>query len=125
MNFIIPLVIYPFDMMFSLGQTDKQLRKTLEKVLHKDAFEVAYSDEFLSGLNPETTKAGKTLFINGHRQTIIILGKHPENGVVAHEIFHAVEMIMRYLKMPLTTENDEAYAYLIGYITDEFYKHIN
>lgn len=124
MNFIVPLVIYPFDIMFSLGETDKQLRKSLRKTLHKDAFDTAYNDDFLCELNPESTKAGKTLFITGHRQTIVILGRCPGNGVVAHEIFHAVEMIMRYLKMPLSTENDEAYAYLIGYVTDEFYRNM-
>ena len=31
MNFIIPLVIYPFDVMFSLGETDERLTKQFKK----------------------------------------------------------------------------------------------
>ena len=30
-NFIIPLVVYPFDVMVSLGETDEQLKKALSK----------------------------------------------------------------------------------------------
>lgn len=121
MNFIIPLVIYPFDIMFSVGETDKQLRKKLKAALHEDAFKQAYSDDFLEGFNPNGD-AGQALFIPGHKQTIIRLGKHPSVGVAAHEIFHGCEMILRHLKMPLSTTNDEAYAYLIQYVTDQFYR---
>jgi len=124
-NFIVPLVIYPFDVMFSVGESDNKLRKTLKKRLVKEAFESAYSDDFLLGFNPDSIEAGQTLFINGHRQTIIRLGENPSHGVVGHEIFHAVSMILKYLKMPLCSENDEAYAYLIGYLTDRFYSNIN
>jgi hypothetical protein len=110
--------------MFSLGESKKQLRKTLKERLHEDAFKIAYDDDFLDAFDPNSKQAGQTLFIKGHRQTIIRLCKTPSRGVVAHEIFHAVEMIMRFLRMPLTPENDEAYAYMIGYITDKFYEQV-
>ncbi len=124
MNFIIPLVIYPFDIMFSVGESDKRLKNTLKKTLHKDAFEIAYNDDFLLGFNPNTKEAGQTLFIKGHQQTVIRLGKKPSHGIVAHEIFHAVMLLMNFLKMPLSLENDEAYAYLIGYITEQFWENV-
>ena len=31
MNFIVQLHVYPFDVMFSINETDKQLSKTLRK----------------------------------------------------------------------------------------------
>lgn len=45
-------------------------------------------------------------------------------GTLAHEIFHAVTFILTRIGMSLTNESDEAYAYLIGYLTKEIYKHI-
>jgi len=44
--------------------------------------------------------------------------------VIAHEIFHVVEFLMDKLTMSLCQENDETYAYLIGYITKEIYKFV-
>lgn len=125
MNFIVPLVVYPFDVMFSVGESDKKLKDTLRKCLVKEAFDVAYSDDFLTGFNKDSTEAGLTLFIKGHRQTLIRLGKSPCHATVSHEIFHAVMLLMKFLRMPLSLKNDEAYAYLIGYITEQFYTNIS
>ncbi len=121
-NFIIPLVVYPFDIMFSIGETDEQLLKVLEQRLPEDAFEVCKEDECL--LNFKEMDNGRTVFLNKGGQTIIRLCRTPSKGTIAHEIFHAVEFLFRKLNMPLTLENDEAYAYLIGYITEQFYANI-
>lgn len=124
MNFIIKLEVYPFEIMFSLGDSDKKLKNILRKKLTKEAFAYAYKDDFLLGFNKNSEQAGHTLFLGKHSQTIVRLGKKPSRGVVAHEIFHAIMMIMNNLKMPLCFKNDEAYAYLIGYVTDKFYEKI-
>lgn len=125
MNFIVDLVIYPFDVMFSVGESDNKLKRTLKKMLHPDAYQVAYSDDFLIGFNRNSVQGGQTLFIHGHRQTVVRLGRSPSHGTIAHEIFHAVELLLRELKMTLCADNDEAYAYLIGYITEQFYLQFN
>jgi len=39
---------------------------------------------------------------------------------MAHEAFHAACSIMRHVDISLTEETEEAYAYLIGYITEQF-----
>lgn len=125
MNFIIPLVIYPFDILFSVGETNKQLRKKLKGLLSDAAFEMAYDSDFLDNFNPDSKTAGLCQFLRGHQKVIIRLGRNASYGVVAHEIFHAISMILIHLKMPLSHDNDEAYAYLIEYLTEEFYRIIN
>lgn len=120
MNFIVPLIVYPFDIMFSIGDTDKQLRKVLKKRLPKEEFDMCVEDECL--LKFGGMDKGRTVMLITGGQTIVRLGKQPSYAVVAHEIFHCVEFLFRRLNMPLTLDNDEAYAYLIGYITEMFYK---
>ncbi|MCW3111301.1 MAG: hypothetical protein JWQ09_5807 [Segetibacter sp.] len=118
-NFIIPLVVYPFDVLFSIGETDQQLMDALEVILPIEAFDICKEDDCL--LNFNGMYNGRTLFIPGHGQTIVRLSASPPFATVAHEIFHVVEFLMRKLNMPLCLKNDEAYAYLIGYITEQFY----
>lgn len=47
-----------------------------------------------------------------------------EWSVVHHELFHAAYEVMDWIGIPLTPQTEEAYAYMIGYITNEFYKKI-
>lgn len=71
----------------------------------------------------------KALLINGTGRTTILLGGNTVlrtknvprrgSGVLAHEIFHAVELLMERIGMTLTEASDEAYAYLIQWLTDE------
>jgi hypothetical protein len=43
--------------------------------------------------------------------------------LISHEVFHVVSFILDRAGMKLVLEvSDEAYAYLIGYITSEIYK---
>jgi len=42
--------------------------------------------------------------------------------IVAHEVFHAVELLMDRIGCKLTDESSEAYAYLIGYLTKEIHR---
>ena len=122
MNFIVPLVVYPFDIMFSIGETDNKLMKTLKKRLPKYAYNICKEDDCL--LNFNQMDNGRTLMLTDSGQTIVRLGKNPSHATIAHEIFHCVEFLMRKLNMSLTLDNDEAYAYLIGYITEQFYSNI-
>jgi len=44
------------------------------------------------------------------------------HGTLAHEIFHAIDFVLRDVGMVLSEQSYEAYAYLIGYLTKEIYK---
>lgn len=110
-NFIIPYILYPFDVMVSIGETREEVEKRIEKNYklcddERDAIS-------LQGL-------GKTAMLKGG-QTIIRVDRF-EHSVIAHEIFHAVSFLMDRISISLTRESEEAFAYAIQYLTKEIYK---
>jgi hypothetical protein len=115
-NFIIPLVIYPFDVMVSVGESDSQLTDQLSK------YGIEWGDDF------KCSGKGRSVIMENN-QSLLRLHSYPETnedmGVLQHEIFHVVTFIMDRIGMPLTIcVSDEAYAYLIGYLTKEIYDRI-
>lgn len=44
-------------------------------------------------------------------------------GIVAHELFHVVAHIHKDVGIKLTDDSEESYAYFMGSLTKEFYKH--
>lgn len=119
-NFIIPLVVYPFDVMVSLGETDVEVVNRLNK------FGIDTSDN--SMWNFEENGIGRCIIFPTN-QLLLRLAHYPisneDFGTLQHEIFHAVHFLMRKLRMKLNMKNDEAYAYLIGYLTTEIYEKIH
>lgn len=112
---VIPLVIYPFDVCISINQSDKQLRKSMNGQDMTDS-------EGLFDL-PKTTSA-RTVMLPSNL-TIIRFKVHKDirHDHIAHEIFHAVTFIMERIGMEfIIMKSDEAYAYLIGYITKKVYE---
>ena len=112
--FILPLIVYPFDILFCLGPTDQQFEKILSDF----------------GLDPSTidtrmgSKRGHCSMFYGNRTVIrtAVVPKTPTDlATLQHEIFHAVTFIMDAVGMKLSDDSDEAYAYLIGYITEMVY----
>lgn len=116
LNKIIPLVIYPFDVMVSFGESDEQLAK----VLNKHGFDLTDVDI----AHKEGREGRCTMLHSG--QTVLRLYKYPKTpvqyGYLQHEIFHAVEFVMERIGMKLCRKSDEAYAYLIQYLTTEIHK---
>lgn len=108
-------MVYPFDLMFSFGQTDDELKVSLKR----------YGIKWQDILKLDCP----AMYIRLDRnQPVIRMGNYPitvtDYGVLQHEIFHAVDQILRYVGINLTNDSDEAYAYLIEYITREIYKKI-
>lgn len=120
LNVIIPLVVYPFDVMFSFGETDEQVVTRLNK------YGIDTTDN--KGWTFEETTRGRCIIFEGN-QTLIRLLEYPETvehyGCLQHEIFHAAHFIMRKMGFKLKVSSGEAYAYLIGYLTEQIYKKIN
>lgn len=54
--------------------------------------------------------------------TIWFSSENPPKDVVNHEFFHATVCIMEWVGIPLSEDTNEAYAYLFGYLTKEFYE---
>jgi hypothetical protein len=114
LNFIIPLVVYPFDVMFSFGQTDDELKKCLGK------YNVEWDE------NMKCIGQGRFV-MTAANQSLVRLYNYPESceeyGSLQHEIFHAVTHVLDRIGMKFVLlKSDEAYSYLVGYLTTEVYK---
>lgn len=113
-HFIISYVIYPFDLLVSIGESDKDVLSILEKRGVK-------GDENLITLNG---RKGRCIMFSGGQTLIRIhrLKTPIDYSILQHEIFHAVQFLFERIGMPLTDSSSEAYTYLIGYITKEIYE---
>jgi len=56
---------------------------------------------------------------------IIWLSDAEDKGVVAHEFFHATLYKMYWAGMQLHSETEEAFAYELQYLTNQFYNQVN
>jgi hypothetical protein len=116
-NFTIPYVIYPFDIMFSFGESDKALFKKLKSL---GIGEPSLCE--ISGI----TLARTVVFKEG--PSIIRMQQAPKTpfqlGVLQHEIFHAVYFLFTRIGIKLCDKSDEAFAYTIQYLTEQVYKRL-
>lgn len=110
MNFKIPLVIYPYNVLFYFGEDLKGFCKT-----KKIEYKWKEVDDQTEGL---------TLFTDSDI-VIISMDYVPTDShgysVLQHEIFHAVSFTLRSVGINLTEDTEEAYAYLIDYLTKQCY----
>lgn len=116
-NFIVRGTVYPYDVMFSINQSHEKLIKEL--LPYHDNVKENARNLILSGV-------GRT--IQTHNNQIIVILKELDDtaqfhGNVSHEIFHACSYILDTAGVKHSVEySEEAYAYLIGWMTQEFYR---
>ena len=119
MNFIINLEVYPFDVMVSIGETDEAVVKHLVK----KGVPLTECNKHLIEING---KGRSLMFPTG--QSLLRLPKKPETNfemaVLQHEIFHIVQFVMHKVGITLSDDSDEAYAYLIQFLTLKIYNKI-
>jgi len=119
--FIIPLIIYPFDVMVSIDETDKVL---LDRFVRYGNTKAECQPLF-----PMSNTCRGRYFLLPSNQSVIRLthqeDKYSMLGTISHEIFHTVTYIMNTLggKLKLAV-SDEPYAYLTGYLTKEICKRL-
>jgi hypothetical protein len=130
---VVNIALYAQNIIFSINQDDDQFLKSLQnssKLRPKGSKK--YTLEDLEGLlvpfeNLSSSVLGRTVcYTNG---VIAVRLFKPESiyepyqlGTLTHEIFHAVNFIAENRGLTLTTSSEEAYAYLIGYITESFFE---
>lgn len=115
--FIVDLVIYPFDIMVSIDESDKVLLKRLKIINKQDK----------KNLEMNHNAIGRAVMLSTNQSVIRIKSVKDKSLLwnrISHEIFHCVTFLMNRLNMPLADYNDEAYAYLIGYITENIHKNL-
>ena len=112
-NFIITLEVYPFDIMCSFGQTDEQLKKSLNKhhLIWDDMCKLRGNGKYVM------FPCGASLI-----RMPYIPETNEDYGTLQHEIFHATTFILDKIGMEMSLyKSDEAYAYLIGWLTTKIY----
>lgn len=119
-NFIIPCVIYPFNLMVSINESDDQfansiLKKYDAKILDDIQKQERINQNGLTYIYSSADLMVSIIKINNFQNDAI--GK----GTLAHEIFHATEFILRVCGFTLNNNSHEAYAYLLGYLTEQVY----
>lgn len=118
-NFIVSLHIYPFDIMFSIGQTDKQLKKRLKTFDET----LPDCDGIIKDLNMEGSN-GLCLMLKRGSHIVRLKnndGSTKWKSTLVHEIFHVVYNTLTKVGVNLSDDSEEAFAYLIWYITGEFF----
>lgn len=118
-NFIIPLLVYPMNLMVSFGESDLIVEGKLRSL--------GITGTELWRYETENDSGRCCCFENN--EVLIRLRKIPktdtEYSYLQHEIFHAVTYVMYKVGIDLIVKKtDECYAYLIGYLTKEIYKRI-
>lgn len=113
--FIIDCEVYPFQILVYFGDK-KGLRKELKK----------YDKSFIKEVGE--IKQGKTvIFSTG--QTLLWLKHKPKSindlSLLSHEIFHCTCFILNRCGIQLSDSSDEAFAYLIQYLTKQIYNELN
>ena len=118
-SFVIDLKPYPFQVMVSFNQTNKQFQDKLIE-LHVNDF----TDE---GFYDPNCKARTVNLDTG--ATIVRFKDFKKDafhyGLIAHEMFHVVEMTFKRIGLPHSLKySSEAYAYQIQHLTEQVFLNI-
>lgn len=110
--------VWPYDIVVSIGTTKSELEAYMDK-----KFVGALTETDRANLNLDGKK-GYVLHLENNG-FILWLKKFPTDpewhGHLAHEIFHAADLILDKAGLKLTASSDEAWAYFIDWITREIY----
>lgn len=118
-SFIVELKPYPFEVFFSFNQHDWAFNQSLKKLGVEDFDDPEFHNPVCLA-RTSSTAAGATIvrFKNFDKTAF-------GYGIVAHEIFHVVEMIFDRIGIKHHVKySSEAYAYQIQYLIEQVYKEI-
>ncbi len=121
------LELYSTSFVISINQSDEELRECLfETLRNKDGSDIAenYLNERMNDLKRKSpshqgicVSCEGIYYIRLYEEVNTIY----QHGYLAHEIGHAVFFCLRDRGMVFSEDSEEAYTYLIGYITSKAY----
>lgn len=117
--FVISCGIYPIDIAVSIGESKKKLCKELSKTLPKYIIEDLKDQDFEEGKSAIFPTNQVLLWLKNKPSSI------EELAILNHEIFHCTCFILERLGITYSESSDEAYAYLIQYLTNKIYSNLN
>ena len=121
--FPIDIPIYNIDLIIMVGDDIPALKKQLEELVKED---LRYKLDELWNQHDISLKGYYTY--NDPLKVIYISDMedyHEFISVLSHEILHAVFNIAKYVGLKYSDKSEEAYTYLVGYITREIYKQLD
>ena len=118
--FIIDLVIYPLKLYVVFGELKKQTTKLLNSLPHPPS-EEQLKDILVSFENDDY--GARTLPLNnGVMIHFKNMDKDDLYDFIPHEALHAVKQVLSVVGVgKMSSANDEAYCYLLGYITKQIF----
>lgn len=129
-NLILALILilaYPYTKQdkFEIQGTSIDLNVTIlvtEDTAKAAAFVRANLDSSVIGSDFDCR--GLTFPSQDGKPIIIWLPNLKDKGVISHELFHATLSKMQWAGIPLTDDTEEAYAYELQYLTNQFNNHV-
>lgn len=114
---IISLEVYPFEVFVSFHDNYEDLEEELGNWLPYSCKgeSLTFKGSFECGACAHTKR-----FSNGG--VCMWFMDPPNHGLIAHEIFHAIDHVFDNIGIKLSDESDEAYAYAIQYLTNKIYE---
>lgn len=119
MNFIVSCEVYPFSVMVSFDENNKEVSHRLKKL--------GISQEEIKMVMMNSTTHGKYMMFS-NQASIIRLPVIPKDpywiATLSHEVLHCVIEVFRRVGLPLSSKSEEAYTYLYGYLIQKILEKI-
>jgi hypothetical protein len=124
MFIVTTLEIYPFDIVFIIDETDKNIRKWVKsKTIISDI------EGLMKLLKWNSHKTMAFFGCTEDNASFIRLRTRPiepkDFGYVQHEILHCIIEIFRRIGIKLTKASEEAYTYAVQYLTERFFSELS
>lgn len=105
------LDIYDSDITFAWDTNEKELNAFFEQVDAPQEYRDMFWEEY------DQSKVGALTTGYSATNMFVVFRDEPNNKVVAHELYHVAYNVLHHRGI----EDEEAWAYLIGYLTEMFY----
>lgn len=115
MNKLIPIDVFYRDILIVFGN-EKELRKSLSKYHSKEEVDRLVDEVDFSN-------KGNVVYDSYNKAFFLWMPEKPKTskdlGFLIHEVFHATCAVMSAIGIKLSDDSEEAYAYLIGFLTEK------
>lgn len=110
----IPIDIYKTSVYCYVGETDESVKSHYSRIVGK-------GDPDINNMVLDDNADARCL-LHRSRLCFILFKEHPTVESVVHEMSHVVFFTLRECGLQPCWESEEAYTYLLGYLTKEFYR---
>lgn len=114
-TFIVNCGCYPFDIMVHFGEDRTNLYKKLKNKIPQESIDSMKELKYSNGKSLMHDTGQMVLWLKEKPNTIKGL------ATLNHEIFHCVCFLMERIGVVYSNDSDEAFAYLIEYVSVQIY----